>query len=241
MLYRKFEVTLKFRDKIYGGLPKSKDLLKNYVYAKFGSEDTELTETDLDLEEETEKRIDIFRADANGIYIGTYQLKSAIKHAASTLKITVKKRGSKQTFGEGLFIKGIRDPKAENFTDETDFTENAAAEGITHLTGEKVYCYPLRKEADGVDEFAGHVDTPMGKRSILRALEYVEKPTLKFEVWVLNVRMGNDGRSKDITADDIEICLKVLEEGGIGANRTREVGKFDLISFKEITETKAKD
>ena len=234
MLYRKFEVEIKLRDKIYGGLPKSKELIEAYVKSKFDSDDTELTETDLDLDEETEKLVNGFRADDNGLYYGSYQMKAALKQAASLLKITVQKRGSKQTFGEGLFIKGVRRPDEKAFVDETEFTEDATAEGISKLTGEKIYFYPLRKKPDGIEEFTGNVSTPMGNRSILKALEYVEKATLKFEVWVLNVRMGADGRSKDITADDIEICLELAREGGIGSNRSYEQGKFDIISFKEI-------
>ena len=47
MLYRKFEVEIKRRDTIYGGLPKSKQILDAYVTSKVNSDDTTLTETDL--------------------------------------------------------------------------------------------------------------------------------------------------------------------------------------------------
>jgi hypothetical protein len=217
-MYKKVEVELKFRDRIYSGLPKNSELIKGYVKAKFGSEDSTTVETDLDLDNELEKVTTGFKKDDVGIYIGSYQIKAALKQYASLLRFTVKKRGSKQTVAEGLFIKGI------NADD--------------NLTNEKIYLLPLKTTPDGIHDHTGNVPTPQGTRSILKALEYIEKPTVKFQVWVIDVRIGKAANSKDLRIEDIRTCLEFGQECGIGAHRAYESGKFDIIKFEEIPEEK---
>ena len=135
-MYNKYAVEIKFRNRVYGGLPKSKELVKQYVQAKFGSEDTSKVAEDLDLEEELEKSVTGFKCDDRGIYMGSYCLKAAMKQYTSLMKLTVQKRGSKQTVKETLFIKGKVDDE------------------ITH---EKVYFQPMTVKPHGLEDFAGHV------------------------------------------------------------------------------------
>ncbi|MDE0317396.1 MAG: hypothetical protein OXI67_04935 [Candidatus Poribacteria bacterium] len=213
-MYLKFEIELKFRDKIYGGLPKDKDVLKNYVKNKFSSEDTSPTADDLDLTEEIEKRTVGFKRDDRGIYIGSYQIKAMLAQAASLLELTITKRGSKQTMREGLIIKG---------QDEDDT-----------FTGEKIYLLPRIMEPTGIESHAGNVSTPQGSRSILKTLEYVLEPTVKFQLWLLKNRIGEDNRSKKLVIKDIKKCFLYGMELGLGSHRKYEAGKFDVVRFEEL-------
>ena len=211
-IFRKFNVKLQFRNRIYGGLPKSKELVKNYVEAKFGSEDASIVETDLDLEEEEEKvRTGFKRCPArDALYIGDYAVKAMMKQCISLLKLTVQLRGSKQTLREGTAVKGLVGDK---------------------LTEEKVFFQPFRPKEDGIEDFAGHVQTMQGMRSILKSAEYLIKPTLEFQIWCLGVRMEG---TKDVNPDHLQDILELGQEVGLGSQRSFEKGKFDVVEFSEI-------
>ena len=213
-LYNKYAVEIKFRNRVYGGLPKSKELVKQYVQAKFGSEDTSKVAEDLDLEEELEKSVTGFKCDDRGIYMGSYCLKAAMKQYTSLMKLTVQKRGSKQTVKETLFIKGKVDDE---------------------LTSEKVYFQPMTVKPHGLEDFAGHVSTMQGMRSILKSSEYIEHGVMQFEIWCLAVRME---KRTELTAQDIEDCLTFGQECGLGSCRSFESGKYDLVKFEELMEEK---
>jgi hypothetical protein len=208
-LYQKFKVRIKFRNRIYGGIPLSKELIQRYVDAKFPPGDPQFVEKlsaevvppddkarEQELVKETESITTGFKHDAEGYYIGDYIVKAHLKQAASLLRITQKKRGSKDTVKEATFIKP-----------------------------EKLY---LGKEIGGVDQFCGNVRTPQGDRSILKASQYFERPEIEFEVWLLAVRTDK------FDAADLRICFEFGQELGIGSNRTYETGKYDLVSFVDL-------
>lgn len=220
-MYLTFDVSLNFRDRIYGGLPKDKQVLENYVKAKFKSEDTSPADTDLDLEESLDQYTNGFRCDDTGIYLGSYQIKAMLSEAASLLEITTKKRGSKQTIKEGLIIKG-RDLNGG-------------------FTGEKVYLLPYKSEPDGIETVAGHVSTAQGSRDILRNMEYVVQPNIKFQLWFLLNRFGEDERAKKITVLDVKKMLAHGRELGLGSFRNHASGKFDIASFEQLETPKDED
>ena len=205
------EITL--RDKIYGTLPGDREIFEGWMQSKFDDpENTENTEKDLDLDKELEKNTNQFRCDETGIYIGAYQLKAMIAQCGSLLGLTVNKRGSKQTLKEGTFIKGIN------------------TEG--EFTSDKVYLLPVRKEADGKDNFTGTVSGPQGSRSIISNSQYCVQPTIRFQMWVLSNRLQETNQGKKLTFEDFENIFELGQEVGIGAHRNMEKGKFDLKTFQ---------
>lgn len=225
-IYTKFRVKLQFRDKVYGGLPKADELLDPYIKAKFGDdpeaalivkEDVNPPSED-DLVEAKEKSMTGFKCDDVGCYIGDYAIKAGLKQWASLCGLTVKKRGTKQTVKETLFVKGLLPGENGNYQN----------------TDRKVYLQPISTEPDGVDDHAGHVDTAQGKKSIIRASEYREKATLEYEVWVLSVRFAEREGTKNLTEGDLAMMLELGQEAGIGANRSLESGKFDVLEFERI-------
>lgn len=84
-----------------------------------------------------------------------------------------------------------------------------------------------RMEPDGVEEFCGHVMTLQGKRSILRHGEFVRQATLDFEVWMLDTKV--------LTLSQVEQCLLLGQEVGLGSCRSFEQGKFDVVKFEAMT------
>lgn len=212
-MYTKINVTLQFRDRMYGGIPKAKDLLDKYIQVRFGAEEGTETHEHISRDvKSAEEKLEIascgFRHDETGIYIGDYQIKAMLKQGGTLLKITTKKRGVKSTLGEGLFIKGT-------------------------LSGDgKIYFEPIRLKPDGSEDFAGNVKVPQGKRSILKRCDYIEKGILNFQIWMLEVRFGGVG---NLTFDDLKSILELGQELGLGSCRSFEKGKFDMIKFEQVT------
>jgi hypothetical protein len=200
MMFKKATVSIKFRDQLIGGIPKSKKLLKSYLEAKFGELPDDFADRlaeevkTNDLEEKQEILTTGFkRDDIGGLYLSDYQVKAMLKQCASLLKITVNTRGSKQIFAEGLVIRPVK-------------------------------LYLGRMEPDGIEEFCGNVTTMQGKRSILRNGEFVREATLDFEIWILDVNI--------VTMKQVEQCLTLGQEVGLGSCRSFEKGKYDLLSFE---------
>lgn len=209
-LYNFYNVSINIREKVYGGLPKEKDMVEKYVKAKFNSDNTELTETDLDLKEELESHVTGFRCSDKGLYVGSYALKAACKQYASLMKLTVKKRGVKNTVKEAFFVNGRLNGE---------------------MTGSRVYFQPLTVKPDGLEDFAGHVKTLQGDRAILKKAEFIEERKLEFQLRVLKHRMSG---GKELTSDDVFQMLLFGQECGIGSCRAFEAGKYDLKVFEPL-------
>lgn len=221
-MYQNINVTLEFRERVYGGVPQSKDLLDKYIEAVFrAKEDDEtynhvaqdaLPERNEEKDEAQEKK-DIsttgFRIDDRGLYLADFQLKAMMKQGGSMLNLTTSKRGTKSTLGEGMFVKGLLSGE---------------------LTDNKIYFQPIRQKPDGYEDFAGNVNTRQGNRSILRRCDYVEKPTIQFQIWVLENRIAKTGKA--LTVSDLRSILELGQELGIGSCRSLEKGKFNLVQFE---------
>ena len=253
-MYHKFHVALRFRDRMYAGLPANKNILKAYVKAKFDSENTDATESDLDLEEKLEENTNKFRRDKDDdsstglIYMHAYQVNAMISQNASLLEYTTTKRGSKQTFAEGMCIHG-RFPaeQGDDFGEtgkvgkDTDddairFHKNRHNIDADTLTGPKVFFNPARVKADGIEDFVGTVTGVGGKRSILKANEYVKHATVHLEIWILANRMTLAKNSKKITPDDLKRCIYHGQQVGLGSNRKMYGGQFDIMEIEDLGE-----
>lgn len=163
-MFQKIAVTLYFRDRLYGGLPRSTKVLNSYLEAKFGVLPDDFADrlasevASQDFAEKEELATTGFKRDEHGLYLSDYQIKAMLKQCATLLKITTAVRGSRQVFHEGLVIRPVK-------------------------------LYLGRQEPDGVEEFCGHVMTMQGKRSVLRQGEYVERVSMEMEVWVLDTKV----------------------------------------------------
>lgn len=210
-IYRPYRIVIRFTERVYGGLLADAEAMEKYLAAKFSPEDPtrEAVKADLDLDKEQENMTTVFKRDAHGLYLGNHQIKAMLAQSASTLGITSKKRGSKQTFKEGCIVNGIG-------SDDAD-------------TGRKLYFHPNREKADGIETITGNVQTPQGSRSILKASEYVEKAELKFCFAPLVNRVALSG--KGLTEKDILTILVNGQNTGLGSLRSLEEGKFEILEF----------
>ena len=246
--YRRFAVGLRFEREIYGGIPNRDDLLKGWYSTKIDERKDVLAKgqatdqpqsdaagtveeivTELDLDEEVDQAINVFRRDKDGaffenaIYIKNHQVKAMIKQSASLLKLTTSKRGSKQTLAEGMAVFG-------------KVTLNENGEMKEYLTNEKIFPQTLRYEPDGHQEFTGHISGPQGTRSIIKMSEFVKGCVLQFELQVLKARMGDHANAKDLTPKNMFEILSHGQYVGIGSNRSFDSGQFEVMHFEEITD-----
>lgn len=214
-LYDIYRVEIAIRDRLCGGMPKSADLIEAWVKATTGYNDQQ-TKAQTDearavlLEEVTERSWNGFPADASGVFVWARQIKALFKECATMLRVTVDKRGSKQIFQHGFEIKSM-------------------------TGGDRIHIG--RPKADGYSEGPIHVQTPQGPRTALKRVDYVERPTLTFEVWVLSTAPAE---TRHVGQEDIETMLTFAQENGLGADRSQGMGKFDVVSFDVVQKVSRK-
>ena len=80
-------------------------------------------------------------------------------------------------------------------------------------------------EPTGTEQRIKHVMTPQGPRSAINVVDFVERPTLSAVI-----RVQDDFLSP---AEWLRI-MEIAENIGIGADRARSDGKFDLVEFEEL-------
>jgi len=205
-LYDVYNCTIKFTDRLCGGVPQNKDLIETWVKARTGYDD-ELTQAQTkeavnDLVDDVmEKSWVGFFSDERGLWLHSRNVKAAFKQGASMLRLTKTKAGSKQIFNEGMEIK--------------------SATGDHKL-------YFARKKPDGTEEKPIHVMTAQGPRTALKRFDYVNGVILKFEIWVLKTAPQE---SRHIGEEDLVKVLTFMQENGIGADRSQGEGKFEVIEF----------
>ena len=73
--------------------------------------------------------------------------------------------------------------------------------------------------------------TPKGKISALRRFDYFTEPTLEFEIWVLTTATQE---KRHVGEDDLIGILTHAQENGLGASRSQEEGKFDVVEFERM-------
>ena len=205
-LYDRYNVTIKIRNRIMGGVPRSAEIIEAWVKARTGYDDA-LTKAQTEealatqVSEEAEKIWTGFPGDGRGLFVATRQIKAMLRESATMLGITKKKRGSKQVVQHGLEIKGPDH-------------EQRVYLGVT--------------EASGSDEGPIHVMTAQGPRTALKRQDYVDEPTLSFTIWVFKTAPQE---TRHLGEKEIVKMLTFAQENGLGAARSQGHGKFDVIEF----------
>lgn len=217
-----YRAVLQVRDKLIGGIPLDADTIKKWLAARLELGDRELIEmsvaTEAELSDQLDRRptadevleaVTAKHASGNGFKKVDGQLVWEGRCAKAALKeaANVAYPGTKWPGKPEAIRKGLM-----RFISETVFVdEQYISLGVEQPTSR--------------EERIKHVMTPQGPRSAINVVDFVEKPTIEFTVRVM---------------DD---CLKpevwgriwsIAQEIGIGADRARSDGKFDLIEWKKI-------
>lgn len=159
-LYQKYIVKIKLGNKLYGGKPKNKELIKNWLKARGRANTLNKEIEEIDLIEEEKKAWTGFKIDDRGVYIDSYQIKGLIKEVCKVLRLYVKNKGLKTLIESGFFVYPA-----------------------------KIYLMrdgDIIKQVDGYDEDTAVVNGMAGKRSILKRADYVLEPEIIFEIHYFN-------------------------------------------------------
>lgn len=209
-LYDVYYLKIQIRDRLCGGMPRNTELIRAWVESKTGFADEK---SEALIQENAELVVNAveekcwigFPEDKKlGLFMPTRNIKAMLKQSASLLAVTKKKLGSKQILAEGMEVKAL--------------------DG-----GDRIYFG--KAVQDGTDESAIHVMTAKGPRTALRKMDYVEKPALEFEVWVLATQAAE---SRHIGENDLVAILTHAQENGMGASRSQGEGKFDVVEFTKV-------
>ncbi len=212
-LYNRWRVQCAFREWLVGGMPRNADLIEAWVKAGTGHNDDKTKKliqenAELVVNEVAEKMWTGFPEDKDGIFLPTRQIKAMLKQSGSLLRLTEKKRGSKQILAEGLEVVAIS------------------------TNGKPAHRDRIRlPEVTGMHEQAIHVKTPAGPRSALKRFDYVSKPVLNFEIWVLKT---DSKEKRHIGETELVDILTHGQENGLGASRSQGYGKFDVVEFQSL-------
>ena len=217
-LYDRYTVALKFRHRLYGGVPKNPDLLAGWIAARTEHNDKQTADqvevAKAALGEAPDNMtvekswVGFFADDVGGLWTAANNIKAMLKQSASMLGILKKKRGSKQIVCEGMEVKGIDDPM-------------------------RIYLDAV--EPDGYEERPIHVQTAQGPRTAIKRVDYVQDKTMAFQIWVLKTAPAE---TRHIGETEIVAMLRFSQENGLGGDRSQGGGKFDVIEFAKIAEDK---
>lgn len=220
-----YHAELVVREKLIGGIPKDPDTIKKWLAARLEMEDRAVLElaeqTAAQMQEEKGERPtgdELLTAVArefeggNGFKTINGQLvyegrcmKACLKEAANVAYPGTAFPGKKEAFGDG-FRKGLMRALAERVFVVDDYI----GLGVS--------------EPSGTEQRIKHVQTPQGPRSAINVVDYVAKPHLSFTVKVLGDFLPQRAWGA---------IWQSAEEIGIGADRARSDGRFDLLVWEK--------
>ncbi|MDX3111383.1 hypothetical protein [Nonomuraea angiospora] len=236
-----YRVTLQVHSKIVGGVPSSPSVIKGWLKSKLELGDRDLQElADKTLRERFPDRqpsadelAQALMEDSDDINVnGFKRLDGVLAYEARCMKAALKeamnsaypgvdwdgKKGGKGGYtpdiGKPLptgFRKGLMGTAAERVFVVGDIHRDYISLGVT--------------EPSGIEERIKHVKTPQGPRSSINRVEYVERPRITFTLRVHDNFLSREAWGR--------IWVR-LQDIGIGADRARSDGQFELIGWERV-------
>lgn len=215
--WKEYECEIKILDKIYGGIPKSKEMLEGFIKGKkLPADMQEKLEEEMGLDKSIEEGVDsswtgFKRDEEDRLFVETRQIKAMLKEAIGEAGMTDKAHplsfpGIKSRVAGAVF------PKGQGGDDKS-----------------RLYLYTNGSpatEPDGFDESIGHIFIMgKGKTGILKRKDYVLSPTIRF-----TLKVGNPKIKEEL----LVYLLEFAQELGLGADRSMEHGKFKVTKFKMV-------
>jgi hypothetical protein len=218
-----YDTELQFVDKLIGGVPKDPDTIKKWLTARLDVGDRAVIE----LAEATAAEM---AGDENN-RPSTDELMTEVARRAET------GNGFKTVNGELVYearcakaglkeAANIAYPGTE-FPGKVEHFGKAFRKGLMRAMAERVFVTPLYiglgvNEPSATEQRVKHITTPQGPRSALNVVDYVDKPRISFVVSVLDDFFPPQGWAA---------LWQVLEQIGLGADRARSDGRFELVTW----------
>jgi len=156
-----------------------------------------------------------FKRGQHGLFLESRQVKSMLRESVNILYPGETWGATTRKNAEGKDVTGYRGKGAKNY-----FVERVFVSPDCLWLG--------RTEPDGVEMIVGHVMGPQGPRSTLSYHEYVERPSIVFDVLVM----------KDLIEQSrwMEVWQS-CQENGLGALRSQGYGRFDIQAWDRVSLT----
>lgn len=231
----RYRVRLQVLDKIVGGVPSSESVIKGWLKSRMELGDRHLQElTQKTLEERFPNR----QPSADELADALLDSDAApsingFKRIPDTGELAYEGRCMKAAIKEwaNSAYPGVDwDGKTAQDTEIGRPLPKGFRKGLMATLAERVHVVDLYiglgvKEPTAVEERIKHVMTPQGPRSSINRVEYVQSPLIEFELKV------HDDFLKP------EAWGRIWERGediGIGSDRGRSDGKFELLAWERI-------
>lgn len=220
-----YRVVIQVRDKLVGGIPSDPSVIRKWLEARLDIGDKALAEL-------AERTLAERFADRQP---NTRELAEEIMKAGDGPSVNGFKRNpvTGELVYEGRCMKAAIKEWANSAYPGTEWpgkdkVSKGFRKGLMSTLAERVFVddalIPLGvKEPSEVEERIKHVMTPQGPRSSISRVEVVEQPQLEF-----TLRVHDDFLPRDAWA-------RIWERGediGVGADRGRSDGKFELVTFE---------
>ena len=212
-MWKLFDLEMRFRDRLMGGIPKNPDLIGDWLKARMPSDsaivnrraagetissvETLAKEVEETIEAVEERAWTGFQTDDNGLFVRQDHVKAHLKDCANVLRGMAEVTAFRSKLADRVF------PEPPRIYLHVDSTTDDIVQAPTDY-----WEHPV------------HVMTPRGKRSALKRTDYVEQPMIR-----LNLRVLDDGVISEKHLRDI------LEYGavhGFGAERGLGNGQYEF-------------
>lgn len=223
--YVEYRCRLQVRELLVGGVPGDPSVIRKWLEARMDLGDTALQEL---LTQTIAERDAPMTAD---------EKVDALMHSDAAPSVNGFKRDpvTGELCYEGRCMKAGLKEAANSAYPGTDWPRkhnkmNPARKGLMSTLAERVFVKDHliglgTKEPARVEERVKHVMTPQGPRSSISRVEVVERPELTFTLRVHDDFLPFDAWGR---------IWQRLEDIGIGADRGRSDGQFDLLEFAQI-------
>lgn len=241
----RYFVEIEFNDHILGAQPKSGDILEKFLAGKLekelaGRDDIveaygsveEAKEGIIEshkermgdqLKEKTDQAWTGFFTDGSGPWFGTYAVKACLREMFTSLGITVKKRGSKQTYQHLMQVNAC-DQSGEVFSGEYKRRLHFYRKDGSPVT-----------EPDTYIEMTAHVQTAQGPRSIIKRHDAINQARLCFVIEVA-AKMPHQRGKAAFSDEDFALVLERAQGNGLGCSRSQGYGTFKVVAFRKLTD-----
>jgi hypothetical protein len=216
IMWRYFDVELQIRNQINGGIPKSPESIEAWI------------KTNIDGTNRLEQLIETTKHEMGIDQLTQTEIEGLKESCWNSFKsdgegVYIESRQIKAMFKEAAnVIKGMMGMTA---------FKARVAERV-FVVGEKIHLGVL--EPSGSQEGVVHAMTRQGPISALKKSDYVDKPTIKFRLKVLNEKLKTKSGKFLKPEDYLQQILEAASELGLGADRSQGYGTFDVVKFEEV-------
>ena len=224
-----YDVEIQVHDRLIGGIPKDPDTIRKWLTARLEVDDRAIIELADEIaaqmagDEGERPSADDLMTEVARQFEGGNGFKSVdgqLVYEGRCMKAALKE-------AMNVAYPGTKFP-GKSALGVTEKGADVVKKGLLRVGAERIFVEPLYiplgvSEPSGTEQRIKHIVTPQGPRSAINVVDYVEKPKLTFTVQVLDDFLPQDAWGR---------IWMLLEQIGIGADRARSDGKFELLRWE---------